>query len=420
MIVGITANMSFNLVDTYFIGKLGADQLTAISFSFPVVLTILNLSIGIAIGTNSVLSRMLGENKDDDVHALSSYIVILGSFLALAIAGLGILTIEPLFTLIGAQKVHLPYIEDYMIYAYIAMAFRMISISVSGTYRAHGITLIPSIAILITATFNLILDPLLIFGYGILPELGIKGAGIATMLANFLAMCFELGLAKYKYHFFGSLKGEVFKRKWSELLNIVLPASTANALNPIALNVINYFVSLQSADKVAGVGVATKIQFFSMIPILALSAAIGPVVGQNFGAQKNERVSETLKYIFMFSLSWGLLQFVVLFLGADFFASFFTDDQNIISHSTEYLNYIAPSLFGYNLVILICSGLNALNYPRSSFVLIFLRSLGLFILLYYIFRVLGLDEHVLSAIACANVLTGIFSIFFAKQKFKFS
>ena len=104
MIIGIIANMSFNLVDTFFIGKLGIEQLTAISFSFPVIIIILNLSIGAAIGINSVLSRMIGVEQDKKIKSFSSLLIIIMAFISLLIIIAGQNSIEPLFRLLGAQK----------------------------------------------------------------------------------------------------------------------------------------------------------------------------------------------------------------------------------------------------------------------------------------------------------------------------
>lgn len=409
MAMAISANMSFNLIDTYFVSKLGDTPLAAISYSFPVVLCLLNFSIGIAIGTNSVLSRLIGEDKYEQVKSLSTIIVILALIVAVIIVSFGILTIAPLFKLIGATSEELPYIKDYMLYAYIAMGFRMVSIAVSGTYRAYGITLIPSLAIAITAIMNLILDPIFIFGLLGFPKMGIAGAGLSTCIANFCAFAFEFLAAHFKYNFFGKIKFNHSKLKLKEMLLITLPASLANTLNPLALNIYNYFLSQDSASKVAGLGIATRVQFFSMIPVLALSAAIGPIVGQNYGAKKQHRLQETLKILLIFSLMWGVIQFLILYFLATNLSSLFSSDQDIISYSSQYISLVSISLGGYSLVILSTSCLNAINKANLSFIIIFLRAIGLFLVTYYSLIMLNFKYPVIYAVIFSNFIAGIFA-----------
>lgn len=199
--------MSFNLVDTYFVGQLGVDQLAALSFSFPVVLTLLNLSIGLAIGTTSVLARMLGGALLDQVKVISTLVMLSGVLLGIFVSVLGIVTIDPLFSLLGASEVQLVFAHQYMIYAYPAMGLRLIAVSISGTYRAHGITLIPSLSMLTATVLNFILDPLLIFGGLGLPALGIEGAGLATLISNLLALLFEFYMGAIRFKFFCTIVG---------------------------------------------------------------------------------------------------------------------------------------------------------------------------------------------------------------------
>lgn len=418
MAIGIVANMSFNIVDTYFIGKLGINQLTAISFSFPVIMTVLNLSIGFAIGINSVLSRLIGSEKDSHIKGLSTTVVILVSFISLMLTILGILTINPLFKLLGANQEHLKYINQYMTYAYVAMGLRMISISISGTFRAHGVTKVPSMAIVTTSIINAILDPILIFGIdGFVPKLGIEGAGIATMISNLCALAVESFFAIKVYNFFGKpfVVFDGFKKKLLEIGKIASISSIGNALNPISISVANFYLSKYQINSVAGFGVASKIQAFSMIPVLALSAATGPVVGQNFGQNNFKRVIETLKKVSLFALIWGVIQVLFLSLFSETISEVFTDNETAINFSKDYLFIVSMSLFGYAWVILSSSILNAINKAGFSFLSIFLRTIFFFLVFLYFFRVFGIDNFVVWAFFVSNILAGFISIFIAKK-----
>tara|TARA_Y100000768_G_C23990205_1_gene691955 strand:+ start:1004 stop:2344 length:1341 start_codon:yes stop_codon:yes gene_type:complete len=418
MVVSITASMSFNLVDTYFVGKLGVDQLAALSFSFPVVLTILNLSIGLAIGTSSVLSRMLGEKKEKEVQSLSTIILLIGFALSVSMTLIGVSTISPLFRALGATPAQLDFAREYMLWAYPAMGLRLIAVSISGVYRANGITLIPSASMLVATLFNLVLDPILIFG---IPELvtplGITGAGIATLLGNLLALCFEFYMAAVKYKFFSFRDISFRSEKLKEVLRIAVPASIANSLNPIALNIANYLIAIEvSTLGVAGFGVATKIQFFSMIPILAMSAAIGPIVGQNHGSSQKQRAHSAMRLAFKICFLWGLVQAICLTAFAYPLSNLFTESTESIEYSSLYLNWVSVTLVGYSLVIIYSAILNALGEANKAFVIILSRSLGLFLTIYFILDAFSINSPVILAISGANLVMGAFVLYSFKTK----
>jgi putative MATE family efflux protein len=411
MAIGIAANMSFNIIDTYFISLLGNEQLTAISFSYPVVMILLNLSIGFAIGVNSVLSRMLGSGKEAEVKRASTVSILVGFSSAFILVIIGIFTIDPLFTLMGATTKQLTYINQYMVYAYIGMGFRMCSLSIAGTYRAHGITKIQSYSIILATVINSVLDPLLIFGFSFIPAFGIEGAGFATMIANLFAFSAEFSIAAFKYEFFAPLK-ELTKEAFAPLKRILLiaaPAAFSNALNPISLSIANYFLALKNTDLVAGLGIAAKVQVFTMIPILALSVGVGPIVGQNFGNKNYGRVKETIFTSLKFALAYGLIQILVLTIFSDSIAGYFSQDTKTLSYAEDFLFYIAFTLFGYSFVIIISSLFNAIDRPISALVIIALRAIILFVPIYYFLVFIEIDRPVIYSMAISNILAGLIS-----------
>lgn len=421
MVVGIAANMSFNVIDTYFVAQIGVDALSAISFSFPVVIVLLNLSIGLGIGVSSVLSRLLGkEESSDEVSSLAGLAFVWGSVLAAVLVGLGIATIGPLFEFLGASARHMPYITDYMKWAYAAMGLRMVSIIISGVFRAYGKTSIPSLVMTTTSVLNLILDPLLIFGYGPIAALGIEGAGIATFLANFAAFLLEAFLAWRVFRLldFGISPTAATKKRFADILTIGLPASCANALNPLSIGLGNYLLSLQSAQEVAGFGVASKIQIFSMIPTFALSAALAPIFGQNLGGGHGGRVRKALWYSLFFSLLWGAVQGLGLSLFASAIVAPFTDDAAASSWAIHYLKVVSWSLFGYSFVVVISALFNASGRPWMTFSCISLRTFILFLPSYFIFSWQAIEAAITWSYTFANSFAAVLSLLLASAFLK--
>lgn len=403
MAISILANMSFNLVDTYFIGQLGLLQLTAISFSFPVVFVAFNLAIGYGIGLSSVLSRLVGANDNESFKNVSTVGIVLSLFLAIIVVLIGINTINPLFKFLGASPEHLPYINEYMVYAYMAMGFRFLSVSLSSLFRAKGNTLIPSVAILSTSIFNFILDPILIFGFASIPALGIKGAGIATLVANCLAFLIELTFAiKDQYLNIGLTR--IPREKLKEVFKIALPASFSNSLNPLSVSFMNFLLTGYGTGLVAGFGVGVKIQFFILIPILALSAAVSPIVGQASGANNQQRVDETLKVSLKFSFIWVLIISIPIFFVKEWIVLQFIPELDDFSFTNLFLTVIPFSLIGYAAVIINSAALNAFGRADKTLFLISLRTFILFTPIAYLFKEFFQADGILYAVATTNLI----------------
>ncbi|MFT7538316.1 MAG: Na+-driven multidrug efflux pump, partial [Lysobacterales bacterium] len=162
MIWGILAIMAFNVIDTIFIAKLGTTHLAAISFTFPVVMVVTNLAIGLGIGASSVVSRAIGEDNHQEIQNLTISALILSFVLAVVFIVIGYLTTEPLFSLLGAGDDTLPLISAYMNVWYLGIGFLIIPIVGNYIVRATGDMFWPAMVMAGSSILNLILDPILI------------------------------------------------------------------------------------------------------------------------------------------------------------------------------------------------------------------------------------------------------------------
>ena len=170
MIFGMLGIIAFNLADTYFVGKLGTVQLAALTFTFPVVLVINSINHGLGIGTSVVISRVVGENNHKKINRLSTDSLSLGIVFSIIAVIIGELTIEPLFRMLGADNSTMPYIIKYMRIWYAGAPFIVIPMIGNNVIRALGDTKTPSIVMMVSAATNIILDPILIFGFGPFPS----------------------------------------------------------------------------------------------------------------------------------------------------------------------------------------------------------------------------------------------------------
>ena len=197
MLFGIVGMVVFNLVDTIFIGRLGTNELAALSFTFPVVMMITSLGLGLGTGASSLISHAIGVGNRNQVQRITSDSLVLSLLIVIIFASVGYFTIDPLFTALGATPATLGHIRSYMEIWYLGVPFVIIPMVGNHALRAKGDMRMPALIMLVIVIVNIILDPLLIFGLGPFPELGLKGAAIATVIARGISLCMGL----YVLHF---------------------------------------------------------------------------------------------------------------------------------------------------------------------------------------------------------------------------
>lgn len=408
MMLGIVAAMSVALVDAFFVGQLGTAQLAAISFTFPVVFAVQSLSIGLGAGTASVVSRAIGEGDMAAVRRLATDSLVLAVILVAAIATVGWLTVEPLFLLLGAREEVMPHIVAYMKVWYIGMPFLVVPMVANNIIRANGDAVIPSAIMIAVSVINAALDPLLIFGLWGLPELGVAGAAWASVIARAITLFISLAVVIFRERLLDLAVPPMaaLVASWRRILSVGLPASLGSAVNPVAITVVTAIIASYSTAAVAGFGVATRIEAFAAIPMLAMSSAIGPIAGQNWGRGERARVLSALRQSYAFCVGWGLVAAAILFLAGEAITSAFTDDEAAAAISNSYLAIVPVSFAGYGIVTIAAGCYNALGKPVTGLGYYLVRSAALYVPLSWLASLFFPSWGVLVAIAASNVVAG--------------
>ncbi len=368
MIFGVLSMGLYNLVDTLFVGRLGKDQLAALSFTFPVVLVISSLALGVGIGASAAISRAIGAGDHSRVRRLTTDSLLLALLVVGVFATVGSLTIDPLFRLLGANERILPYIHEYMTIWYPGMVFVVFPMVGNNAIRATGDTRTPGIVMMIGALANATLDPLLIFGIGPFPALGIRGAAAATLLGRsitFVAAIYVLSVRERLLDFRRPKIAAVLS-SWKEVLYVAVPAAATRMIVPIGAGLVTRILSEYGPEAVAGYGVATRIEFFGLAIIKALAAVMAPFIGQNLGAGKISRIREGYRAAQRMSLIIGGLFFAVLFVLAGPIARLFTEAPDVVRTTMRYLRIVpvAYALQGFYLIS--TPGLNVLRKPLTA------------------------------------------------------
>lgn len=371
MLFGMMGMVIFNLVDTYFIGKLGVNQLAAMGFSFPVVMFISSLSQGIGIGSSSLISRNIITESHSNVRIMASRAILLGVIVVLIFVAAGLLTIKPLFETLGAESHILPYIHDYMSIWYYGVAFLVIPMVGNNILRATGDTFLPGMLMVTSAVVNIILDPLLIFGYGPFPEMGIRGAALATVIARSVSLVFILVVLIRRENLLCIRFGAVSQilKTWKKLVYIAGPAALGMLITPLSIGIITRIIASHGEEAVAAFGVASRVEMFALMTIASLGSVLIIFIGQNVSKRLFSRIFTSLRYAGGFSLSWGVVLFVMfVFLGNEI-ASVFTDSSSVADIANHYFLIVGASYGFQGLVMLSTAVFNGINrpYPATFF-----------------------------------------------------
>ena len=368
MIVGMFMLFTFSLVDTWFISFLGTDSLTAISFTFPVTFTVTSLAIGLGIGAAAVVGKCLGSSAFDAAKQAATVINYLSFGLAAVRATFLWWFMEPIFGLMGADPALFSAISAYMNIWFPGSVLVVCIMSGNSVLRACGDTKTPSILMAAAGLLNAVLDPFLIFGLGPFPELGIAGAAWATVIAWSVGFVYLMYLLVIKRELVSaSLPSiEALRQSGRDMLRIGIPAAGANMMTPLASGVMTAIAAGFGGNAVAAYGVGARLEPMATLLVLAMSSSLPPLISQNYGAGRLDRVREAYDLAIRFIGLWQLGIYLLLALTAPLLASVFSQDDEVTRAISLFL-WILPLGYGLQgVIILTNSSLNALHKPASA------------------------------------------------------
>lgn len=411
MIIGMIMLFTFSLVDTLFISFLGTESLSAISFTFPVTFTIMSLAIGLGIGASAVVAKCLGSAELDRAKEAATVINYISFGLAAITVGICWFFMESIFSLMGASEALMVHIREYMDVWFIGSVLVVCIMTGNSVLRATGDTKTPSILMAAAGLINAVLDPLLIFGYGPFPELGIQGAAWATVIAWSVGFFYLMYLLAYKLEMISrSLPSRaVMMSSGRDMLRIGIPAAGANMLTPVAAGIMTAIAAGYGDTAVAAFGVGARLEPIATLIVLAMSSSLPPLVSQNFGANKIDRIEEAYTMSLRFLMVWQLVVYAALGFGAGIIAGVFSDDPEVIGTIKLFL-WIMPLGYGFQgVIILTNSSLNALHKPLSALYLSLARFFVFYVPLAYLGSLnYGLTGFFAGAVA-GNFLMAIIS-----------
>ena len=333
----------FNIVDTYFAGKISSDALSALAKSFPIYFILIAASVGVTVGGTSLIANSIGEKNRENILRYFGQTIIYGIILSILVTIVGLLFASEIFALMGSTT---KVINLGLKYTNVIFSGSVIFISVvalNSLLHAEGDTKTFRNVLILSFFLNIILNPLFIFGYGPIPAMGMTGIGVATIICQIIA--FLLLLNKIiKSKIIKNISLRYFYPNFTFLVKIFYqsaPISAALFMISIGNFIILAYISKFGEPAVAGDGSAARFEQILLLPVLGLNTAIISIVGQNFGAKEYLRVKQSYYQAIAYGTIIMVIAGSIIFLSADKIVSIFTNDVVVINYGTAYLKISA-------------------------------------------------------------------------------
>ena len=416
----------YNLVDTWFAGKISAEAIGAIAKSFPIYFVIVAVGVGISAATNACIGNLLGEKKAKKASLLIAQSVVFAVTISIFVTLIGLNSSNFLLSILGSNEQSISLTREYLDIIFYGTCIVLIQTSLNGTLNAQGDTRSYRNVLIFSFFLNIFLNPLFIWGYGIVPAFGISGLAIATIISQLIGalyLLYKVNSCKLKKY----LKIRCFIPKISlikELLEQSLPIMFSMLLIGVGIFNVLYFIGQFGELAAAGYGAALRIEQVFLLPVIGLNTAVLSIGGQNFGAKNFDRIRELYKKALLFGSSFMICAGLIIFFNAEYFVSLFTDNTEVIKHGVVYLQIAA--LIGpiYPVFFITTAVFQALKKPIYSLYLSILRLTAFpFLCLWYVINIRSGDyEDIFYTIMATNWIMGfavlVFIGYFLNNVFK--
>jgi putative MATE family efflux protein len=426
--VGSLFQTFYNLVDTWFAGKISAEAIGAIAKSFPIYFVIIAVGVGIGAATNASIGNLLGAKKNNQASLLVAQSIVFAIVISIIVTLFGLNASNFLLTIMGSDLQSIILTREYLDIIFYGTFIVMIQISLNGTLNAQGDTKSYRNVLIFSFFLNIILNPIFIWGYAFIPAFGIGGLAIATVISQLIGTVYlaykvnSCKLRKYLYI-------QCFIPKYilmRDLLSQAVPIMFSMLFIGVGIFNILYFIGQFGELATAGYGAALRVEQVFLLPVIGLNTAVLSIGGQNFGAKEFYRIKELYSKALLFGCSFMAAAGIILFFGAEFFVSQFTNNSEAIYHGAIYLKIAA--LIGpiYPVFFITTAVFQALKKSIYSLYLSILRLTALpFLSLWYVINIRGGDYNdIFYTIMATNWLMGlavlIFIPFFFRKKFRMS
>ena len=392
VIISMLIQALYNIVDSFWVARLGTDALAAVSLAFPLQNVIMAISVGLGIGLSAHVSMALGRKDRSGASRMASVGILLALIHSVLFILAGIFLTKPFLSMFTDNDVVLAMADDYASIVLCLSFGEVLQMSYEKIFQGAGRMKTTMFLMASGCLINMILDPILIFGLCGFPSLGIRGAALATVIGQVAGMmlyvivyaCSDIGLSISP----GYMK--VDRKTVSRIYGVAIPSSLMLSLPSFLTGILNAILIGFGEIYVAILGLYFKLQTFVFMPANGVIQGMRPIIGYNYGSGRKDRVRETIRYSLLLVAVISLVGTVLSVFFPSQILSIFDADENLISAGTTALRIIGPS-FVLSSVAVVASGVyESLGIGRTSLMISLLRQMIFMVPLSFILsRLLG-------------------------------
>lgn len=423
LILSMLVQACYNIVDSIFVARLSEDALTAVSLAFPMQTVMISVGIGTGVGMNALLSKALGEKN----RALASKAANNGIFLAicsfLAFVLIGFFAARPFYMVQVSQNMGI--VNDGAAYLRICCCCSLglyLQIVFERVMQGTGMTVYTMVTQMTGAVINIILDPMLIFGIGFFPKLGVAGAAIATCTGQWIACGMGILLNHLKNHEISVSLTEVFHPDWKiirRIYSVGVPSIIMSAIGSVMTFCMNLILVAFSTTAVAVFGVYFKLQSFFFMPVFGMNNALVPILAYNYGARKKKRMTKSLRLGICYAVCFMVIGCILFETIPGTLLSMFNASEQMLDIGVPALRTIGIHFPIAAVSIVLMTSLQALGHAVYSMFVAIGRQLVVLVPAAFLLAKLGGLSAVWWAFLIAEFMSVTLSlIFFLRMKRK--
>jgi len=399
----VTMNIA-QLAEAIYLGIVGTEALAAMGFAFPITITLFAFAGGISSGASSVIARAMGSGDNERVKLLVTHAQIMALVIGGILGMLAAIFADAIVSSLGAEGLVLEMTTAYLRVYMLGVPFFVLSMVGSTLLRATGSAASPGIIMTTGSVIQILLGPVLIFGWFGIPEMGIAGAAWAYVISRLWSIALY-SILLYRSRMMQLSLTCIFK-SWAAILHVGGPAVMSGLVMPASMLIITRLLAGHGHEVVAGYNVATRVETMAHMILWSASSSVEPFIGQNWGAGRIDRVKRALFLTNWFSLGWGLLTFVTMMLIGDLVVTLI-DDNQVVREVAQAFFLIIPLSIGFMGIMQIASSsFNARGLPMPALVISIVRTVIVYIPLAIIANTYWGYVGIFVATAVTNVLVG--------------
>ena len=391
--IGTLFQTLYNIVDTFYAGRISPEALSALSKSFPIYFIIIAASIGVTVAGTSLIGNSIGERDENKALNYFTHIIFFGIVISIIISLFGLNYSEKIFQIMGSSNEVTNLGLQYTDIIFYGSIFFISVVSLNSLLHAEGDTKTYRNVLILSFLLNIILNPILIFGFLFIPAMGIKGIGVATIISQLLS--FIIILKKVlKNNRVRKINKEYFLLKLIYFKNIFfqsMPIIVSICAYSFASAIIFIYVGQEGEYATAGYGAASRFEQILFLPVLGINTAIISIIAQNYGAMNFDRIRLTFFTAIKYALSIMFFAAILVFVLADVVTSMFSNNPEVIDYGKRYLRISAVVLPAYPLFFISNGFFMSLKKSENAMISNVFRNLLIPISVFYLAKYYNAD-----------------------------